>query len=259
MNSNTKSRSFDPNDLIMLPVLDTSSAMALAEAMVSRAKEERLTAAEEDAFRSLDRALSELSDAHLQRFDAAPALEVEKKAAGRAWRTAWSALHSFLQAQSLRPTPESEGRAGALRILASVFEEGLTFVKLPYKGGWAEGNQRLRWLGDHEEVVEQLGGAGFLEDLREAHAAYGRVLGITAATEAPVVVAVRQPLDVLRAHLREYVLQVSAQGARGTAAGKEKARRLLAPIVEWPSQRGKVARDAGDEPVAEPVVEPPVG
>jgi hypothetical protein len=126
-----------------------------------------------------------------------------------AWNAFWCRLHGYAE---LPPEtyPRAE-RAAALE--ATMFDDGLAFLKLPYAREWAESARRLRLLEDKKTASElrEIVGEDFITEVQAAHAAYGVAIGITEAQTAPPDVAkVQQPLRDLQAAVRNYALQVLA-------------------------------------------------
>lgn len=145
-----------------------------------------------------------------------------------AWNAFWNRLHAYAELPS-----EDYPRAGhAAAREATLFGDGLAFLKLPYAREWAESERRLRMLDDKklESELREIVGQDFIAEVRAAHAAYGDALGITEAQAAPPdVVKVQQPLRDLQAAVRSYALQVVAV-ADGNPDFAPAAHDALSPI-----------------------------
>jgi hypothetical protein len=252
-------RTFDPGDLVMLPILDANSAEALGEELLARAKEEELDDTVALALRRMKQALVALENAGRARLDAEPAAENDRRKAYQEESNAIGVVHDWLASWTRVPAEiAGDKRAEAKRLHAALFDDGLKFLRLPYKTVWAEANRRMKWLDEHEaeDVFRRLGGLDILENLRAVHQKYGAVLGITKAQAlAPESPSIRAPLDTFTARLRDYVVQVAATGNLGDAEARGRATRLLSPLARW--QSPKVSpREEPEAPAPEPTPAP---
>src|SRR5688572_22780139 len=101
-------RRFDAGDLVMLPRLDASSAVAVSEALLTLVKEEEdVPETIEDAGKRLKKAVAVLSEAARARFELATASEETKVEAHRAAASAFKASYDFLK--SWAELPEEKG------------------------------------------------------------------------------------------------------------------------------------------------------
>jgi hypothetical protein len=224
-------RSFDPGDLVSLPVLDATGAVALGHKLVTRAKQQLLAAPVERSLRRLREAHEVLQDATYARLE--PVARVDRRKAHSAEAAAFSALHRWLDVWAQLPEAiGGEKTIEARRIMAALFADGLKFLQLRYDAGWTEADDRVRWLEEADEWFAEQGAMELLEFLRSTHEKYGEVLGITRSQVIPAPTLVREPLLGFCDRLREYVVQVTAHAGAG---------RLLEPLEEWPS-RGRAHR-----------------
>src|SRR5690606_11672021 len=169
---------------------------------------------------------------------------------------AWGALAAVLQA--LASLPESLPAAQrAARLYETLFPTGLRFLALPFGKQWAEAEQRLRTI-DSEALVEELTtmvGEVVMNEVREAHAEYGRVLGITnAAADARLPVNLLEALRATRSAMTAYALQVIAAGEANEelAAPARAALRPFDAVRDAQARRAAArARTAGAEPTGE--------
>lgn len=172
--------------------------------------------------------------------------------ADHALDVAWRATEQRLGATASLPAADFPDAARAAMLYQRLFPDGLGFLTLPWSSEWAESDKRLGLIKEDklEADLDELAGKDFLAALRAAHAAYGKVLGITQAEDPPAdVVQVQQPLHALQSAVRNYALQVVA--AAGADPGfAEDARAALLPIDRV---RAANARQAGSGSVsAEP-------
>jgi hypothetical protein len=144
---------------------------------------------------------------------------------------AHSTVHGRLAHYEILGADHSE-RVRSGELLVRLYPSGLDFIKLPWIEEHAESERRVQIIEEEElrEDLERLVGEAFVEELFEAHAAYGVALGITEPSEEPApVVSMIEPLRVLVQAISDYALQVLAFGkldAKNVAA----AQRALAPI-----------------------------
>jgi hypothetical protein len=169
----------------------------------------------------------------------------------------WAALNMLLQAWAKLPAqgPGAEGVGRAQHLIEIIFPEGLAFTQAPYKVQWAESQMRLDRLGERENAdhVRAVGGEAFVAEIREAYAAYGEALQITAKRAEAKAVKVREPFDRVVAALRRYVLAVTAYADENDhdPAVSALAETLLAPVAAWQGPGVRKGRGRG-EPVQEP-------
>ena len=245
-------RTFEASDIIMLPRLDASSAVALGEALITQAKEEELDEVIARSAKHLRQAVAALSEVASGRLENGG--DDDRSEAHRRWAAAFKATHDFLVGWTELPEDAGGERARiARRVYAAMFVDGLRFVRLPYATAWAEGAHRLKWLADQEldEALRELGAGPFLDELYAAQKEYGNALGIKKAMPASVTPSIRDALAEVRGRLRKYVVQVAAHGESETAGAKEQAARLLAPLVRWQTIRSR-APLAPEEEVTPP-------
>jgi len=124
---------------------------------------------------------------------------------------------------------------------------GLAFLRLPYEQQWAQSEQRLRQLADDElgNAVESLVGDFVLAELREAHAEYGRVLGITdAKAGAPVAPNMLEQLRAVQQAIASYALQLVAAAHADTELVAS-VRKALRPLDELRQAQAQARRAGG--------------
>jgi hypothetical protein len=252
-------RSYSTLSLVTVPQLSAPNAFTLGTRLVTTAEvhRARLNPALIKVVERLNTAVEALrTSRRLQR-------EIDDLASGSALRAdvrvdaACAGFHGFLQGWARLPVPGcgAEKAALAQRLLDVLFPRGLSFTQAPFVTEWAEVQTLLDRVDQpaHAALTRELGGAIFVEAIREAFVAYGEALQITKRrAELKASARVREPLDALVEALRSYVLRVSAHADAGDDAGDPDARALaealLAPLVDWKTSGGRKKGDAADAP-----------
>ena len=155
----------------------------------------------------------------------------------RAWGVIESRLASW---QVLTNEVHREGRERAAELHAKFFGDGLGFLKFEYMSEHAESQKRLNWIVDAVETdLVRLVGEPFVTNLREAHAAYGIALGITAPMTAAEAAKIAAPLRALQSAIANYSVQVVAWYSNLDEAAADydeqvrAVRKALAPIDKF--------------------------
>jgi len=237
-------RSFDAENIVVLPVLDVSSAITLGGEVLTAGNDVQTTL-------ELPKAIKKSFDVVTFRHQALRAAAADRLGSGqnvdgtrpvRADRRldgGWNGLFTWLTGWAKLPeTVPQAGQANA--ILNDVFADGLRFLQLAYKQEWAESDTRLLRIASekHDATIVALGGGAFIDEVRAAHAEYGEALGITKAPEKPDVAAnLRDALNAFLNALRTYVVRVSAHVDEDDADSSELATRLLQPLTRWQSPK----------------------
>ena len=245
-------RSFTPDDLVVLPRLDANEAVALASSLATAAEAEgplpaALTATLAKVTEAAAALTGELGPASVN--TGRPDLGV----ADRAEDNAVGALEEFLSAWSRLPS-DVEGAAVAVNLYATLFgDAGLGFLKLKARAEWAQVEARLKQF-DHDRSLASnlasLGGTPFLTHLRAVHADYGVAAGVTQVAAPIDAPKVRAALDALTAAMRRYVVRVASSVDESSPRSEARAEALLKPITAWVS--APVAKTA-----AAPAKDPP--
>lgn len=119
--------------------------------------------------------------------------------------SAWLALRDALSANARLTGTEASARAEVL--LARVLPNGASVAKLPAVELWPMSEtllQRIAELGVAAEV-DELVGARFLAQIRQAHAVFAEAIGVSGAPRpAPSRTAVREASAALAAAIVEY-------------------------------------------------------
>jgi len=224
-------RSYAAQDIIVLPTLNTASAIALGQQLLTAIKAHtalpELIAARATSF---EKAHSALSLALSKR----PQAESDPKrprSADHAEDHAFSALHDWLYAWCKLSSPEADQ---ARTMFAVLFPDGLKFTHLPYKQEWAECEAKLARIASegYDAEIVRLGGKPILDQLLAAHKAYGESLGITIDGQDPNV-GLREPLLAFYRYLRAYVVAVTAHTDPDDPMSGALADTLLAPLHRW--------------------------
>jgi hypothetical protein len=248
---------------VVLPRLNVAGALALSQSIVSVGETvEQLPAPIGKALKKLANRYGALKSA------AAGKIAVSDAASTPAAREAdsildacWSSLFSWGSGWARLPGEQAaEESSEAGKLIAVVYSDGLKFTLLPYKLEWAESETRIERIKSQgfDKVIDRLGGKKFFTALTAAHAAYGEVLGITAAAVAAEEgVDLRAPLEALAKALRTYVVRVQAHIDDDDPASAELADKLLAPIVDWETRSASPAATESQLPSAPPA--PPGG
>ncbi|HEU4406749.1 MAG TPA: hypothetical protein VFS43_15895 [Polyangiaceae bacterium] len=248
-------RSFSATSLVTLPLLSSSSAVALGDRLLAAARRRPSLPATLAASRlRLEGAHGELRKARVYMGEA-PAAAPNAAAEADLWvDTAWGAFHGVLKGWARLPARGGPGEAQSARagvLLRGLFSDGLRFLKLPHDQEWAETQRRLDRVDepDFAAHVEALGAEPFVDAIKRAFEAYGEALRAgKARAEAPA--KVREPLARFVAALRSYALNVTTYGDLGGEGSSDQALadELLAPLARWQSPGGtrKAKAEPGD-------------
>jgi hypothetical protein len=240
--------------MVSLPRLNGSSALALAEQLLTMAesrKGEGLPTFIERPRARLETAKSALKEQLKPQEEADSSA---KTAADRAVDDAWRSLSGWTGAMAGMPDGSFEGQDRIRALHAMLFGEGLSFIALSFREEWTQSETRLKAIADsgYEGLIEGLGGAPFLKNLKDAHNRYGEALGIKAPVAAEEAPEVRENLDRLTSRMKEYVVKVAAWADPEEPGSPALTDALLTPLVQWkdtPSRQSAPA-DAGT-PVSE--------
>lgn len=165
------------------------------------------------------------------------------------------AYHAFL-AYAAGVDDASSKIAEEARLAFFKKDDSLAFLNLEFDQEWSEIETRIAHsesVGAFE-AVEEIGGGKAVANLKKKHKAYGKALGVTAATTKKVAATLEEPYARAQDALRRFVAAAIAHGAESDVDPSviETAERLLAPIEEL---REKVALQRradggkGEEPV----------
>jgi len=250
-------RSYDAVDIVQLPKLTASGAVALGREMITAASAAgTLPAGVDKAFGVLKKKHATLRKAVQERLPAFDEESPDVREADRVVDAAWSATYDWASGWSKLP-----GKANATKVaigqllLKALFADGLKFTQLKYKLEWAESQARLDAIADKQldTKMEELGGGDFLKTIKAAHKKYGDMLGMTKAKAKDAeIVQLREPLGEFEAALRKYVLRVTANVDDDDAESAALAETLLAPLAAWESEPAHKTEPAKPVEPAEP-------
>lgn len=246
-------REFSAESLIVLPNLNSDSGLALWQALrAAAAAEKKLPKFIQPAWQGVESSGEVLARAAQRRFiqNGSRALSAEKRKADIVVDNAAGALDQFLEAWTRLPNtlPEAQQAAAARQAL---FPDGTGFLRLSFSEEWAQIDRRLALLKKDgiDKQIAGLGGAAFVRHLEEAHAAYGKALGLTSVPATPAeTVALRDPLLALIAALRLYVIKVAAYRDEEKPETVALAERLLRPLTSWTSRAARPTDDSESAP-----------
>lgn len=156
---------------------------------------------------------------------------------------AWSALMDFLSGWQKLPVSKHPNPARGAHLFDLLFSKGLAFTKIRFKLQWQESQARLDAFDkeNHETTLVQLGGKVFLDELREAHTAYGQVLGVTVPAPEEEK-KVREAMEAAHDVLRDYLAKIEAFRDPEEAGSDAMADALVEPVMSWESSAVKKAK-----------------
>lgn len=224
-------RSYAAQDIIVLPTLNTASAIALGQQLLTTIKAQtalpELIAARATALEKSHAALSQA----LSKKPQAESDPQRTRNTDHAEDHAFSALHDWLYAWCKLSSPDADQ---VRTLFAVLFPDGLKFTRLPYKQEWAEGEAKLARIASegYDTEIARLGGKPILDQLLSAHKAYGESLGITVEGQDPNI-GLREPLMAFIRYLRAYVVAVTAHTDPDSPTSGALADSLLAPLHKW--------------------------
>lgn len=227
------SRTYDAQSLVELPRFDAASMAAVCSGMLSAAAAEKKLAANVAAgVAKLTKSTAELK-VELSAGVVAPQ-ESGLRAAMLAEVKAWSGVENWLRGTV--DVGEEAQAATAQKLLDVLFSDGLKFLRTAAAKRWSDTQARLDRLESTglTAAFGQLGGAGYLETLKQKHEAVGIAAGFTSPKAAAELPAVRTKSDATKAALRNLVLQIVANASHEESdAATALAEKLLAPLVAY--------------------------
>jgi hypothetical protein len=230
-------RTFDIDEMVHLPRVSATDAIALCTALETRALAAgALPPAIARSFEAVRQSLAVLRG-HAEARVPGPAPGDSKELANRNLDAAWGSLRWWSRGWALLPYGEHATQAEAARMLeAQIFPDGLRFTQLPFRSQWVESQARLGLIDKQglATVIATLGGETILSVVRRAHADFGRSLGLTEVTDEPdTSPQMREGTASLISAIRRYVLQVTAHADSGEPGSEALADALLLPLKTW--------------------------
>lgn len=243
-------------DVIQLPRLTASGAMALGEKILTAAKPHK-----KEMTKGIAKVLGMVATHHESLKEA---LRDQVSPAGssadpkvverdRTLDACWSGLHTWLTGFTKLPGVAQAAEAGEIK--TALFPDGLKFIQLRYDLEWAESETRVHRIKAQglDKRIAKLGGQLFLDTLFAAHAEYGRALGMTEVQAVGAVPpSLREAMDQFAETLRKYVAKVIGSVDDDDPASQSLADALLEPLASWsvaPAGGGKSSSQE-EEPAA---------
>lgn len=239
-------RSIASQDLVSLPNLTADESVALGTALIARRAREPALHATDDAAEELQLGVNGLSE-QLLAARRKPAVDPDV-ARGIDLRLdiGWSAMRDWLTGWTRAAKCPAKEQVVALH--HAVFGEGLDWLNARYAAEWSGSQTRLVVItgsdgapGYETLIRETLGGGPFLDELREAHAAYTEMVILQAPEALAANPKVGEAMSELHAAMREYVTAVIGTVRRRSPATATKAAALLLPLTSWESKRPSTA------------------
>ena len=241
--------SFTVTDLVQLPRVGAQGGRALGTQVLAAAEAQTLPKSVVKTHIKLKASHASLETAIVVQFgattgdnpaEADPAIQE----LDRILDNCWSGIDDRLLGLTKLPAG-IPGVAEAASLRRRLFPDGLAFLKLAYKLEWSESQTRLHLIEKDNlgPEMDRLVGKPFLPALKQAHANYGRALGMSEPlVDVPGVPQVREAFDKFVKALRDYVVKVVASVEDDEPKTQVVADALLAPIEAW-SVAAKRARN----------------
>lgn len=174
-----------------------------------------------------------------------------------AFANGWSAFHGALDALASVPPHVSARGTRAAELRATLFPDGVAFVRLDAFGAWSEGYRRLDRIESEglKTELEQLVGADIVAAATTASQKLAEAIGVTPGTqEPPAAASLRDARVKFSKAVAAYCRILSAKVDEDDAASIARFSNAVAPVDEL-----RIIRERGgeeeDEPVG-PVIEP---
>jgi hypothetical protein len=242
-------RSYDAQDIISLPPLSATGAVALGQGLLTAGKAQtKLPELVSTRLSALELAHTAVSQA-VSKKPQQPTDPQRTRSADQQEDRAWGAFHDWLHGWTRLQHPDADQ---ARAMYAVLFPTRLKFTQLPYQLEWAEAETRLNRIASDnlDPEIEKLGGKLLIQQVRDSHAAYGEALGITAEGQDPNNIAIREPLQAFTNALRAYVLAVAAHPDPNDPTSVSVTNAMLAPLQRWQSYISVAAAPAPTSPTS---------
>jgi hypothetical protein len=241
------SRTFQANDLVTLPKLSSVDAIALATAMVARARKAGPLPALID--KSLVRVEGALQGTHATVSAHVEDMGVEGTVTSVAYRVlagSWGACRAWCSGWSRLPN-QPDINAKAERMDNVLFADGLRFTQRKYNVRWVESQARLDLIDEQglEPIFVELGGQRILDTIRDAHAGYGQALGLTVPADETQTLS--QAVRALLEEMRRYVVRVSGHAEPDEPATQALVENLLWPLANWRPTASSTSESTEDD------------
>jgi hypothetical protein len=152
------------------------------------------------------------------------------------------ALFDRLSAAAQLPPERYPEAAQAASLVASLFPEGLGWLRLPYDKEWSHANKLLTRIDSegHAAAIDGIAGPAYLAELRLAFAEYGKVLGKTQARPgAAAQISVADGLKELSSLIGAYTLQILATADESKPETIDAVRHALQPLADYKATQSR--------------------
>lgn len=251
-------REFTAGDLISLPRMKARELLAIARALVLRARgihglERPIT----EALADVEAQRSALSDEMTSPEKKGPVIQL--KAADVAECNAVGALVDFAASWTRLPEADFPEEVATARACVEVFREDGTLEFLKFKPivKHSEVQRRIETLSARglDAKLRELGGGAFLEHLARTHETYGNAIVASTSDSEVETPAVREQASALSEALKTYVIRVVATADRKVPATSARVNTLLAPLRAWTTSPNASAAST-DEDTPQPAPQP---
>lgn len=228
-------RLYNPMQLVTLPRLKAHEVLALARALLAKAKQATpLPPSLTEAVVDLEAAVVALAEALATRDRK---VTVPVREADLVEDNAVAALVDILKAWMRLPRESFPEEVGVAERCLDVILEGGTLHFLTYKPLVEHSEVQRRIDGLQAKGLDQelraLGMGPFVDHLLAAHMAYGDACGVTRALPKDDAPDLRAVATEVNDSMREYVVRVVATVNRRDASSGERADALLLPLTQW--------------------------
>ncbi len=218
--------------MVVLPRMSRRSAQTLSERLVEQCeKEGSIPPFIERPRRRLARAIREFSVQETPSDPNEPSVDKEARALDDAWRLFSSWLGAF--AGLPEEYAPDVGRIRALNRM--LFRSGRPLILIPSREEWAQSEFQLSALagGGFEPIIARLGGGPFLDRVKDAHASYGKALGIRVPVKMENDDEAWDLLQSLLSAMKSYIAKVAAYADPDDSGSEILSQTLLSPLFEF--------------------------
>jgi hypothetical protein len=171
-----------------------------------------------------------------------------------AFSNAWSACSEVLGGFARIEGPSGDD---ARMLVATLFHDGVGFVKLDARAGWAAGVRQLTRI-DGEGLapkLESIIGAAMLAHIRATTASLGNAIGAGPThVDAPSSTALAEKVADFASDVAAYARLLAAKVDERDPASVARFLKAMAPLDEYRASRRGVTDDESDDETAAPVV-----
>jgi hypothetical protein len=240
-------RSFEPSDLIALPVLDANEACVLARSLEGATNDDQGNPRElpdmvKDALEDVKEARAALWEALGGTAAGLDLGEIDRKVDNTAKALRYICLGwSFLKGQM------EQGDVGA-ELTERLFIDGLAWLNIKPRSQWGVVETKLQTI-DREKLepkLDKLGAGPALAHLRALQGPYGKASGATEPLPAETAPIQEKRLALLDA-MRHFVAAVVGIVSRKRPETKALADTLLKPLVEWETTAARKKQKPADD------------